>query len=104
MTPTEIVKAWVDAFNRIDIDALAELYHPDAINHQVNTEPVHGREVIRKMFEEEFSKAEMVCIVENIFEDRGRCSNGKIRLDFGVAAFFKQGTIRSFSNAGTGTS
>lgn len=69
MTPKQLVQAWVDAFNRIDIDALANLYHPDAINHQVNTDPLNGREAIRKMFEEEFSKAKMVCIVDNIFHD-----------------------------------
>ncbi len=69
MSPKELVNQWVEAFNRIDLDALASLYHPDAINHQVNTDPLHGRGAIRKMFQEEFSKANMVCIVENIFQD-----------------------------------
>jgi ketosteroid isomerase-like protein len=36
------VLAWVDAFNREDIDALAALYHQDAINHQVAENPVRG--------------------------------------------------------------
>jgi hypothetical protein len=32
--------AWIDAFNRADVDALAALYHADAINHQVAESPV----------------------------------------------------------------
>jgi len=69
MTPKKLIKKWVDAFNKADVDRLASFYSEDAVNHQVNTDPVEGREAIRKMFEEEFSKAEMICIVENIFED-----------------------------------
>jgi limonene-1,2-epoxide hydrolase len=69
MTPKEIVLRWVEAFNKKDIEALSELYTPDAINHQVNTEPLQGKDTIKKMFAEEFAKAEMVCIIENIFED-----------------------------------
>ena len=69
MMPKQIVQRWVEAFNKKDTNALAELYTEEAINHQVNTEPVHGREAIKQMFAEQFAKAEMVCIVENIFED-----------------------------------
>lgn len=59
----------MEAFNQTDVTALTELYHEDAINHQVNSEPLVGKAAIKKMFEEEFSRTEMVCIVENIFED-----------------------------------
>lgn len=69
MTPKEVVQKWVEAFNKKDVEALADLYTETAVNHQVNTEPLHGRHSIKKMFADEFSKAEMVCIVENIFED-----------------------------------
>ena len=48
---------------------MAELYHSDAINHQVANEPVNGKEAIRAMFKSEFYTADMTCIVENIFED-----------------------------------
>ena len=68
MTPREVVEAWVDRFNAGDVDGLAALYHPDAVNHQVTQEPVEGREAIRAMFEREFSSAEMVCIPEAIHE------------------------------------
>ena len=40
------------------------------INHQVAEEPLQGRDAIRRMFADAFATAEMVCIVENIFEDR----------------------------------
>ena len=69
MQPKEVVSKWVEAFNRVDIDTLASLYHEDAINHQVNTLPLSGRAAIGEMFRKEFSTAEMVCIVENIFQD-----------------------------------
>ena len=69
MSPRELVQAWVDAFNRRDSAALAGMYAPDAINHQVAEAPVQGRENIRTMFASGFASAEMVCIVENIFEE-----------------------------------
>ena len=69
MTPKQVVQQWVDTFNKADAKTLGELYHENAVNHQVANEPVNGRQSIIKMFEEEFSQAEMVCIVENIFED-----------------------------------
>ena len=69
MTPRELVKAWVDAFNRADADALAAFYAEGAVNHQVAETPVEGRAAIRAMFAREFASAEMVCIPENIFED-----------------------------------
>ncbi|MBL7995294.1 nuclear transport factor 2 family protein [bacterium] len=69
MSPKQTVQKWVDAFNRVDLDALMELYADDAVNHQVVFEPLRGKEKIRLMFAGEFAKAKMVCIVENIFED-----------------------------------
>ena len=69
MTPKDILLRFVEAFNRADAEALAGLYAENAVNHQVANEPVAGRAAIRKMFEEEFAAAEMVCIVENMYED-----------------------------------
>ena len=68
-SPKETVKSWVDAFNAGDADAVAGHYHPDAVNHQVANSPVEGRDAIRAMFAEDFEHAEMVCVVENLFED-----------------------------------
>ncbi len=69
MTPREVVREFVRAFNRADVDALAALYHEDAINHQVALSPVEGRDAFRALFEREFAQAQMICIVDNLFED-----------------------------------
>lgn len=69
MKPKEVLQMFVDAFNQADTEALSLLYAEDAINHQVANEPIRGRENIKKMFENEFAQAKMVCIVENMFED-----------------------------------
>ena len=69
MTPTDLIRSWIEKFNAADADGLADLYAPDAINDQVVfSAPLHGREAIREMFEIEFSRATMVCIEERIFE------------------------------------
>jgi ketosteroid isomerase-like protein len=69
MTPKELVRHWVEAFNRADVDALGLMYSAGAVNHQVAESPVEGREAIREMFRAGFVAAEMHCIVENLFED-----------------------------------
>ncbi len=69
MRPKDVVKAWVEAFNRGDADEMAGFYADGAVNHQVANEPVKGRAAIREMFVNEFAQAEMVCLVKNIFED-----------------------------------
>ena len=69
MRPKELIEKWVEAFNEGNAEKISAFYHDDAINHQVNTEPVVGKSAIREMFENEFNQADMVCIIENIFED-----------------------------------
>ena len=69
MKPAEVVKKWVQIFNEGDACKIAELYHDNAVNHQVANEPVEGKADILMMFEREFASAEMTCLVENIFED-----------------------------------
>ncbi len=69
MTPKILISRWVETFNRKDADALADFYHAQAINHQVVREPVVGKHAIRQFFADAFAQADMVCIVENIFED-----------------------------------
>jgi ketosteroid isomerase-like protein len=69
MRPRQVVQAWVDAFNRADVDALSALYQADAISHQVAESPLKGREAIRAMPAAAFRRAEMVCVTENLFED-----------------------------------
>jgi limonene-1,2-epoxide hydrolase len=69
MQPRQLVRSWVEAFNRADAVALADFYAEEAINHQVAEAPVQGRDAIRQMFVSGFASAAMVCIVENIFEE-----------------------------------
>lgn len=69
MTPSQLVLEWVRLFNAADVDGLAALYAEDAVNHQVVTEPLRGRAAIAGLFRTEFSRATMVCEVEQLFED-----------------------------------
>jgi len=69
MQPKDVVRLWIEAFNRADIDALAALYEENATNHQVALSPVAGRAAIREMFKQSFAAAEMICIAENLFQD-----------------------------------
>jgi uncharacterized protein (TIGR02246 family) len=68
MSPRELVERWLELFNAGDADALAALYHEDAVNHQVAESPVEGRSAIREMFSREFASADMTCIPELIHE------------------------------------
>lgn len=69
MKPKEILLQWINAFNNSDPETISALYDDNAVNHQVANAPVIGRTAIKQMFVNEFSQAEMVCIIENIFED-----------------------------------
>ncbi|KEI71665.1 nuclear transport factor 2 family protein [Endozoicomonas elysicola] len=70
MEPRDVVAAWVEAFNKADAELVASFYADDAINHQVANDEIVGKVAIRSRFEQEFATAEMVCIVEHIFQDR----------------------------------
>lgn len=69
MKPKEVLHKWIEYFNNYDVEAISELYSDDAINHQVPNDLVEGKTAIKKMFENEFTNADMICIPENIFED-----------------------------------
>lgn len=64
----------MNAFSRADADALASLYAEDAVTRHVAYEPPYGRPpygraAIRGPIEREFSRATMICQVENLFAD-----------------------------------
>lgn len=42
MQPKQLLLTWIDAFNKADSEALSEIYHEDAINHQIANEPHTG--------------------------------------------------------------
>jgi hypothetical protein len=69
MTPTQLMRLFVDRFNDADIDGLASMYADDAINEQaVLPEPLVGRAAIRRLLELDFARARMTCIEERIYE------------------------------------
>jgi limonene-1,2-epoxide hydrolase len=68
MTPTDVVREWIRRFNAADVEGIALLYAPDAVNHQVVMEPTKGRGAIKHMFATEFGRAKMACIEENLLE------------------------------------
>lgn len=70
MRPKEVVEKWIELFNEGNALEIAELYHEDAVNHQVANEPIEGKDAITEMFVAEFKTTEMICIQEHIFEDR----------------------------------
>ncbi len=70
MTPRQVVEEWVRRFNCGDADRLAELYHEDAVNHQVVQEPIAGKVAIREMFRRDFAAAHMTCIPD-VFHEAG---------------------------------
>lgn len=69
MTPKEILHRWVELFNQYDFEGISELYSEDSTNHQTPNGIVIGKTNIKEVFKNEFAKFEMVCIIENIFED-----------------------------------
>ena len=69
MRPKDILHQFVVFFNKQDYNGLASLYHEDASNHQTPIGIIQGRENIKQFFKEDFKTYEMVCLVENIFED-----------------------------------
>ena len=83
MRPKELVKAWVEAFNRADVSTLASFYSESAINHQVAEAPVEGRAAIRAMFSAGFASAKMVCIVPGA----GHPSSWQFRNSYGGGAW-----------------
>jgi hypothetical protein len=98
VSPAAVLDAWIAAFNAADPDRLAELYHDNAVNHQVVRDPVVGREAIRAMFAAEFAAHAMTCIPENKFHDgewailewrdpRGLRGCGFFRVLYGRIAF-----------------
>ncbi len=69
MNPSDVVREWVRRFNEQDAEAISELYTEDCINHQIPTGEFRGREKIYQMFSDEFDRFDMVCIIENLFQD-----------------------------------
>ena len=46
MKPKELIEKWVELFNQGNSVKISELYHENAVNHQVANEPVEGKQNI----------------------------------------------------------
>jgi limonene-1,2-epoxide hydrolase len=69
VSPTELIREWIALFNAADIDGLSNMYDENAVNEQaVLAEPLRGRAAIRELLEKDFSRANMVCIEERVYE------------------------------------
>ena len=69
LTPTEVVKAWLRAFNRADAEAMVGFYAPAASLHLVPEQPLQGLEAIHREFLALFTGPEQIWMVENLFEN-----------------------------------
>lgn len=79
MQPKNVVKAWVEAFNSKDLDALSDFYREDASNHQVAEETARGRAAISKCLPK-VSTRRRWCASPRIFlkMENGQFSSGVI--------------------------
>ena len=98
MSPKELIKNWVEIFNTADAKKMAEFYHDKAINHQINSDAVVGKEAIFEMFQAEFKLAEIFLKIKT-----GPFLNGGIHLVCVGVAFFRSKRIRLYFKEGIGT-
>jgi len=68
MKTNETILRWIELFNRGNAEKLAELYHEDAIMHQMVYGPVKGREAIKRMLSAGFKTTRMTSVPEQIIE------------------------------------
>lgn len=70
-TPRQVIQTWVEALNAHNADAVAALYHDDAINIQVAIgTPIEGKNAIHRDFVNFFaSTPDTYTHIENLFED-----------------------------------
>ena len=72
MEPKEVVRRWVEAFNRADVDALAAMYAEDgAIETFESNAPrtVRGRPAIRAALAQHFVEGAPPRTIAGLFED-----------------------------------
>ena len=105
MRPRQLVQAWVEAFNRAEVDTLASFYSKDAVNHQVAESPVQGRENIRQMFASGFASAKMHALSRTCSrKGNGPFLSGETPAVSGVAGSSMWWTIKLRFNVVIGTS
>lgn len=105
MNSKELLQKWIEAFQRCDVEAVAECYADDAVNFQIAAgEPAIGKEQIRKDTEEFFKGfPDAWSRVENLIADGDRAAwewigGGTFTGDF----YGNQPTGKSFQIHGCG--
>lgn len=68
-SPLDVLQGWLRHFNDGDADAIASLYAPDAVNHQMPLAPVVGRDAIRRMHADLFDSSVESCIPVSTYVD-----------------------------------
>jgi hypothetical protein len=82
-TPREVVRTWVDALNRADVEGLAALCAENMISRQVVQDPVVGRAAIRMVLKWRDPRGLRGCGFFNVVEGRIRFQRGyRDRLSF----------------------
>jgi len=56
MTPEEVVRSFIAAHKRLDVDAIVDAFTPDGVWHNMPYQPANGRDEIRKIAEDFFSR------------------------------------------------
>jgi limonene-1,2-epoxide hydrolase len=51
MTPTETVKAFIDSWNRLDVEGAMAMFDADIVYHNMPVEPARGIAAVRKVIE-----------------------------------------------------
>lgn len=100
MTPRQVLKNWIIAFNNADVESIAQLYHDDSTNDHAANESVIGKDAILEMFASEFAVAKMYALPK-ILPERA-IGNGKISKACVALASFTLLMTKYFSSAATG--
>lgn len=106
MSPTEVVVAFVDAWNRMDWDAVLSLLADDVVYHNIPMEKLEGKAAARAFimsFQPEAVDWEMLSIAENgnrVLTERIDCFDlpGGKRIELPVMGTFEieNGLIRAW--------
>ena len=66
MSSKSIITQWVEFFNAGDASALSALYHSSGVKEFATGKKIDGQKNIEDTYRQEFSRANMVCIVDRM--------------------------------------
>lgn len=68
MSLKQTLEKFISFYNDQKLDELMEIYADDAVNDQTALRPIHGKEAIRKMLQDQFGRLKAHCIIQNMVE------------------------------------